>query len=296
MGSNKTKTTSTEATESTRGKWLQNYHCSYYQPLGLLFSLPSLWYKLERNNPVKSPCPAAGNDWKMILNQTLCSPVQKEKTRGKKRKRNTKLQQMKKMVEALQERKGAVTSHTHTHTHKLGRQGRLTQSPNTQRDTLSACIIHHTHIKRGSYHDINGAWLESISQKTSDTNGNHISDLVLLQKEGKGRAAWWNTFSAENKQEIFHLYYFLQREGEGSLPTMRKDGNKKCAVPQERPWPSKHSEPQVSEYFHDRWQRAALQRVQAGKKDTLRHTYTSVFLFCTNTHIHTYIQSNNIRK
>lgn len=32
---------------------------------------------------------------------------------GKKR-RNTKLQQMKKMVEALQEREGAVASHTHT--------------------------------------------------------------------------------------------------------------------------------------------------------------------------------------
>lgn len=31
-------------------------------------------------------------------------------------------------------------------------------------------------------------------------------------------------FSAENKQGIFHLYYFIQLEGEESLPTMRRDG------------------------------------------------------------------------
>ncbi len=40
-------------------------------------------------------------------------PSAKREEEGKK-KRNTKLQQMKKMVEALQERKGAVARHTYT--------------------------------------------------------------------------------------------------------------------------------------------------------------------------------------
>lgn len=50
--------------------------------------------------------------------------------------------------------------------------------------------MHALHIKRGrqphKLYDTNGLWLESINQKTSDTNGNHISDLVLLQKQRRG--------------------------------------------------------------------------------------------------------------
>lgn len=191
---------------------------------------------------------------------------------------------MKKMVEALQGRKRAVVSHTH----KLGRPDRLTLSQNTQRDTLSACIVHHTHIKRGSYHDINGPWLESISQKTSETNRNHISDLVALQKEGKGRAAWWNPFSAENKQEIFHLYYFIQRGREESLPTMRKDGNTKWVVPQERPGPSKLQKTKWATGFRVLpWPITTCTTAERGKIHTA-HIHQDTYIYRSVLHKHTH--------
>lgn len=113
-------------------------------------------------------------------------PSAKEKRREKKR-RNTKLQQMKKMVEALQGREGAVASHIHTQTWNTVHSHTVADvHTHTERTTGHTECMHYTSRNHTCYHDINALWLESISQKTSDTNGNHISDLVLLQKRRRG--------------------------------------------------------------------------------------------------------------
>lgn len=58
------------------------------------------------------------------------------------------------------------------------------------------------------------------------------------RKEGEGLDGI--LFSAENKQDFFHLYYFIQLEGEESLPTMRTDGKQKVsgAAGEALAWPS----------------------------------------------------------
>lgn len=58
------------------------------------------------------------------------------------------------------------------------------------------------------------------------------------RKEGEGLDGI--LFSAENKQDFFHLYYFIQLEGEESLPTMRTDGKQKgsSAAGEAAAWPS----------------------------------------------------------
>lgn len=49
------------------------------------------------------------------------------------------------------------------------------------------------------------------------------------RKGGEGHCCLMEYFSAENKQDIFHLYYCIQLEGEESLPTMRRDGKHKVS-------------------------------------------------------------------
>ena len=77
---------------------------------------------------------------------------------------------MKKMAEALQERGGSGKSHTHTHTHTQAWNTTQTHTVTDvhahtrgphSRCALSACISHHTHIKKDTdnhtcYHDTNG--------------------------------------------------------------------------------------------------------------------------------------------
>ena len=118
----------------------------------------------------------------------------------KKEKRNTRLQQMSKMVEALQEREGAVGCHTQNH-------NGASQSAHTHINTHIGHTkegirrMHYTshtnkqHRQPLCYHDTNALRLESISQKTSDTNGNHISGRILTQKRRRG--PWWNPFSPQ---------------------------------------------------------------------------------------------------
>lgn len=146
----------------------------------------------------KSPCPAAFGDWKMILNQTLCSLVQKgEEERRKEKKHQAATNEENGWGPAGErERGGSGKSHTHTHTqawnttqtHAVTDVHARTRAVHSERalDITRALKKKKDTGSHTCYHDTNGLWLESISQKTSDTNGNHISDLVGLRKDREG--------------------------------------------------------------------------------------------------------------
>lgn len=99
-------------------------------------------------------------------------------------------------------RGGSGKSHTHTQTWNTMQTHTATDLHTHRGHTTGhiECMHYtHTHTKKEAdnhtcCHDTNGLWLESISQKTSDTNGNHISDLVLLQKRRRGPCCLMESF------------------------------------------------------------------------------------------------------
>lgn len=161
----------------------------------------------------------------MILNQTLCSPVQKE-SREEEKKRKAALNEENGWGPA-----GETRGSGKSHTQKFGLQCRLTQLQMCAHSHIPQWhrvhVLNVTHIQKEAdnhtcYHDTNGLWLESISQKTSGTNGNHISGPGAAP-EGERLCLTESFFSTENKYGVFHLYYFIQLPGEQST-TKRKDG------------------------------------------------------------------------
>lgn len=136
----------------------------------------------------------------MILNQTLCSPSAR-RGEGEKKRRNTKLQQMKKMVEALKGREGQwQVSHTHTN---LGIQCRLTQLQTWKRKEKNphrkhTKWMHYTLKKRQISTWYQGRnyqpWLESISQNTY---------IHIYQTQMKTTSAIW---------------FFFRKHEEGPMP------------------------------------------------------------------------------
>lgn len=135
----------------------------------------------------------------MILNQTLCSPSAR-RGEGEKKRRNTKLQQMKKMVEALKGREGQwQVSHTHkswdtmpTHTvTDLKKKGKNPHRKPTK-------WMHYTLKKRQIstwYRGRNDQpWLESISQNTY---------IHIYQTQMKTTSAIW---------------FFFRKHEEGPMP------------------------------------------------------------------------------
>lgn len=171
----------------------------------------------------------------MILNQTLCSPVQKEKRREK-RKETQSCNKWRKWLRPCRRERGQWQV-THSHTHKLTMK---THNVRTHTHTMGHIkCTHYTHIngtdKHTLHHDTNGLWLESISQKTSDTNGNHISGLVPEKK----LRALIESFSRQkiNKTFSISIISYNWREKKASQPWGQME-NRKWAVLQERPWPS----------------------------------------------------------
>lgn len=185
---------------------------------------------------------------------------------GKKKRRHTKQQQTKEMVEVLHE--GGVTwqvayiecnavnadTQAHTHTRKGTQNAR---TAHTWNDTGN----------RTCSRDTNGLWLEVLAKKHQAQM--ETTSAIWFCSGNAGQGPDGIPLSAENKQDIFHLYYFRQLKREESLPTMwngkhseQRRGRGRCHFSR-----IKHAEPQVSEILHGRWQRASQRRKQAGYKN-----------------------------
>lgn len=191
----------------------------------------------------------------MILNQTSCSPVQKEK----KEQRNTKLQQMKKMARTLKERGGNSKSHTYWRTR----------------------ITHHVHKQHRQPHTLpwqNALWLASISQKNirHKWEPHKRSDSDAEKKESLG--SWRNPFWAENKQGFFHLLLFHTTGGRRKPPNHESRWKTECEWCCRRGHLSsiKYNELQVSELLHGQWK----QRGEKKHKTSTKTIHYKISDFC----------------